>query len=171
VRGGGIIGITGRPQSGKSTLARAVVKRLRAAGVMALLLDGDAVRAALVPAPGYGEAEREAFYATLANLAGLLAAQGAWVAVAATSNLRRYRDQLRAPRYLEVFVNATLEECEARDTKGLYARFREGLAPSLPGAGAPYEVPEEPDVVASGGRDAKAAREVARKVLTRPRRT
>ena len=64
--------------------------------VTALLLDGDAVRGALVPAPGYGDAEREAFYATLANLAGLLAAQEAWVAVAATLPLRRFRDQLRA---------------------------------------------------------------------------
>jgi len=158
VGGGGIIAITGRPQSGKSTLARAVVRRLRARGVAALALDGDAVRGALVPPPGYGEAEREAFYATLANLAGLLAAQGAWVAVAATQPFRRHREQLRAraPRSLEVFVDATREECEARDSKGLYARFREGLAPALPGAGVPYEAPERPDVVAGGGWDARA---------------
>jgi adenylylsulfate kinase len=145
---GGVICFTGRPQAGKSTLARAVVERLRAAGVMALVLDGDAVRRALVPAPGYGEAEREAFYATLANLAELLAAQGAWVAVAATAHLRRYRDQLRAraPRYLEVFVNAAREECEARDVKGLYARARRGEILGFTGVDDPYEAPLRPEL-------------------------
>lgn len=169
---GGIICVTGRPQSGKSTLARAVARRLRAAGAAALVLDGDEVRGALVPAPGYGEGERDAFYATLANLAGVLAAQGVWVVVAATAHLRRYRERLHAlaPRYLEVFVDATLEACQARDTKGLYAKFREGLAPSLPGVGATYEVPERPDVVASGGQDMRAVREVLAIVKTADRR-
>ncbi|HVE86813.1 MAG TPA: adenylyl-sulfate kinase [Myxococcales bacterium] len=170
---GGIIGITGRPQSGKSTLARAAVRRLRAAGVAAVVLDGDEVRRALVPPPGYSDEEREAFYATLANLAGVLAAQGLWVAVAATLPRRRYREQLRAraPRFLEVFVDATREQCEARDSKGLYERFRKGLAPTLPGAGATYEAPVEPDVVASGGRDGPAAEAIAERVTGEERRS
>jgi len=170
VSGGGIICLTGLPQSGKSTLGRAAVRRLRREGLPALLLDGDAVREALVPPPGYSEKERETFYATLANLAGLLARQGLWVAVAATHHLRRFREGLRArapgQRYLVVLVDATQEQCEARDAKGLYARFRRGLAPTLPGKGVPYQRPARPDVVASGGRDARAAGEIARKALS-----
>jgi len=169
VNRGGVICFTGWPQSGKSTLARAAVRRMRREGLPALLLDGDAVREALVPPPGYAQEEREAFYATLANLAGLLARQGLWVAVAATLHLRRFRERMRAQapgrRYLEVLVDATAEQCEARDAKGLYARFRRGEAPTLPGMGAPYERPERPDVVASGGRDARATAEIAGRAL------
>ena len=68
---GGVVWITGLPSSGKSTLAEKVAHRLRSAARSCVVLDGDAVRAALVPAPGYGPEARDAFYATLARLAAL----------------------------------------------------------------------------------------------------
>ena len=119
------------------------------------MLDGDEVRAALSPPPGYGEAERADFYQSLAGLAALAARQGLVVLVAATANLRAYRDAARAlaPRFLEVWVRATVEECARRDPKGLYARARAGSAPGLPGVGAPYQPPPAPDLIAEGGLD------------------
>jgi len=163
VSGGGIVCVTGLPASGKSTLAARLQRRLREDGVEAVVLDGDAVREALVPAPGYDREGREAFYASLANLAGLLARQGLWVIASATHPLRRHREQLRrcAGTFLEVYVDVPLEECRARDPKGLYAQHRAGLAPDLPGPGAPFERPLWPDVTAAGGFDTAAVARVA----------
>ena len=163
---GAVVWVTGRPASGKSTLAARIASALRARGACAVILDGDAVRAALSPAPGYGPKARERFYATLGALAALVARQGPVVLVPATANLRRYRDAARAlaPRFIEIFVDVDPRTCAERDPKGLYALARRGGAKSLPGAGAPYEEPESPDVVARGGRDRRAITEAVRAI-------
>jgi adenylylsulfate kinase len=150
--------LTGLPSSGKSTLARRAQARLRGQGVTAVLLDGDEVRRALVPAPGYAHAERDAFYETLARLAALLASQGLVVLVASTAHRRAYRLRARAlaPRFVEVHVATPLDECERRDARGLWAAARAGTAPLLPGAGLAYEPPEAPEVIALGGQDEPA---------------
>jgi adenylylsulfate kinase len=155
--------ITGLPSAGKSTLARRVAERCRAAGLPCALLDGDEVRAALVPPPGYDDEARDRFYGTLARLAALLAGQGLVVVVAATAHRRAWRERARhgAPRFVEVLVATPLDACAARDAKGLYARARAGGATALPGAGAEYEPPLAPDVVAAGGEDEAAAAQVA----------
>ncbi|HUL59315.1 MAG TPA: adenylyl-sulfate kinase [Anaeromyxobacteraceae bacterium] len=164
--GGAVVWVTGLPSSGKSTFAARLAGRLRAGGRPVALLDGDAVRAALVPAPGYDPAGRAAFYATLANLAALLAGGGLVAIVAATAHRRAFRDAARAaaPRFVEVLVDAAPEVCAARDAKGLWARARAGGAPELPGAGVAYERPVRPEVVARGGED-DAAVEAALRLL------
>ena len=97
---GCVIWLTGRPSSGKSTLADLVFEALRSRGRDTCVLDGDSVRKALVPEPGYEAGGRRAFYASLANLAALLAEQGLIVLVPATAHQRSYRDHARtiAPR-------------------------------------------------------------------------
>jgi adenylylsulfate kinase-like enzyme len=147
--------ISGLPSSGKSRFARTLSARLAQAGVACAVLDGDAVRGALHPPPGYTPEARADFYATLADLAVLFAEQGLVVLVAATAGLRAYRERARqrAPRYIEVEIATDLAECARRDSKGLYAAAREGRAAHVPGVGAPYEPAENPDVVASGGKD------------------
>lgn len=164
---GAVVWLTGLPSSGKSTLAQRLLLRLRGAGRPAALLDGDEVRAALVPRPGYTSTERDSFYATLAQLAALLARQGLIAIVAATANRRAYRDQARvlAPRFIEVYLDVTAEVCRQRDAKGLYARAAEGAAPDLPGAGAGYEPSAAPEVVARGGEDGIALEEILRRLL------
>jgi adenylylsulfate kinase len=150
VSAGPIVWLTGLPSSGKSTLARAAAEILRARGAHVLVLDGDEVRDALRPRPGYDEAARDAFYETLARLAAHCASQGAIVMVPATANRRAFRERARslAPgRFVEVFVDTDLATCRARDAKGLYAcAAREGGG-TLPGAGAAYEPPIAPDIV------------------------
>lgn len=145
--------LTGLPSSGKSTLAGRAAERLRAQGAACVILDGDEVRARLRPAPGYDDAGRDAFYETLAGLAGYLASQGAIVLVPATANRRAFRDRARAlaPRFLEIFVDTPAEVCMARDAKGLYAAAAQhGNRGSLPGAGALYEPPASPDLRVRG---------------------
>jgi adenylylsulfate kinase len=154
-----VIWLTGRPAAGKSTLAGAVHARLAALGRPSCVLDGDRVREALVPAPGYDEAGRAAFYATLGRLAAYLAGQGLIVLVPATAHRCAFRAAARAiaPAFLEVFVSASGDACAQRDVKGLYARARAGELAELPGVGPGYEEPEAPDLVAAGGHDAEAA--------------
>lgn len=159
---GVVVWITGLPASGKTTLAAAVRDRLPARRACATL-DSDEVREAL-GRQSYAAEDRDQFYATLARLAMLLASQGLVVLVPATAPRRIHRDTARelAPRFVEVFVRTPLDECERRDPKGLYRRARDGAAPTLPGAGAAYEPPAAPEVVADGGNDSAAVEAIVR---------
>lgn len=166
---GWVVWVTGLPASGKSTLAWRIRRRLERERRPSLVLDGDLVRASLVPPPGYDRRGRDRFYETLALLASMLARQGLVVLVAATANRRSYRERARAlaPRFLEVYVNTPLELCQVRDRKGLYARARAGRAPSLPGSGERYEAPAHPDVTATGGLDRQAVDRVLQRLRGR----
>ncbi len=162
--GGAVVWITGLPSSGKSALAERLRRKLVHAKRPTILLDGDAVRAALKPAPGYDDHARRDFYETLANLAALFAAQGLVAIVPATAHLREYRERAKqlAPRYLEVYVHVSAETCAERDAKGLYAAAREGKVAGLPGADLPYEAPDAPDIIALGGYDDEAIGKILR---------
>jgi adenylylsulfate kinase len=147
---GTIVWLTGLPSSGKSTLAARVADALRVRGhERVVVLDGDALRAAIVPPHDYDDAGRDAFYETLARLAALLASQGLDVLVPATARKREHRARARAlapATFVEVFVDTDPERCRERDAKGLYARAAGGEGVStLPGLGVEYEPPEAPD--------------------------
>lgn len=158
VRTGAVIWISGLPSSGKSTLAEAAQRHLDARGIRCCLLDGDRVREALVPRPAHDGTARDAFYATLANLAAMLAEQGLPVIVAATAHKREFRERARAiaPLFYEVEVQTPLEECRRRDTKGLFRAFAEGSISEMPGEDVAYERSSEPEIVAMGGQDEQA---------------
>jgi len=159
---GAVVWFTGLPSSGKSTLAEALRQALSRAGRPHCVLDGDAVRTALLPPPGYDPAGRADFYETLARLSALLARQGLIVLVPATAHRRAWRARARAlsPRFVEVFLESSYEVCAARDTKGLYAAAKEGQLTEVPGADIEYEPPAEPEVRASGGEDEEAVRQI-----------
>jgi adenylylsulfate kinase len=152
-----VVWITGRPQTGKSTFARRLAAQARDEVRSVVVLDGDEVRGALVPSPGYDPAARDAFYATLANLAALIATQGAVVVVPATAHTAAFRRRARERarhRFVEVFIDADEATARARDGKGLYAAAEHGDVAGLPSSS--YEVPASPDVVANGGFDEAA---------------
>jgi adenylylsulfate kinase len=150
-----VVWLTGLPASGKSTVARALATELAGKGIRAAVLESDAVRREITPVAAYGEAERDAFYATVAYLARMLVLHGVPVIVDATANRRVYRDRAREaiPRFLEVHVRCPLAVCRARDPKGIYRRGAEGTAKNVPGVSAPYEPPLRPEVVVDGERD------------------
>ena len=156
--------LTGLPASGKSTVARALSAELGGRGIRAAVLESDVLRREITPNAKYGDAERDAFYATLAYLARVLVLHNVPVIVDATANRRAYRDRARSaiPRFLEVHVRCPLAVCQARDPKGIYRRGAAGTAKNVPGVSAPYEPPLTPEVVIDGERDdpAVAARRI-----------
>ena len=156
--------LTGLSASGKSAIARELLRLLHERGVEAALLESDVLRTQLTPYPRYDERERDLFYAALAHLGAFLAQQGTPVVFDATANRRRYRGDARRriARFAEVFVDTPLEVCAARDPKGLYRAAREGRLATLPGAQAAYEPPEHPELVlrGDGGTPEEGARAV-----------
>ncbi len=164
-----VVWFTGLPASGKTTLARTVKDRLNSRKIPSCVLDSDEIREALTPRPGYEPGARDAFYQTLGSLAALLARQGFVTLVAATAHQRAYRERARAeaPRFIEVYVNTPLEDCERRDPKGLYRRARAGDIGEVPGIQLAYEPPLAPSVVAAGGSSDEAVDAVVSAILAR----
>lgn len=151
---GWIVWLTGLPSSGKTTVARALRAHLRDAGTHAVILDSDELRAILTPAPTYTAPERDHFYRALVALAGLLQRYDTNVIIAATAPKRAHRAAARAlpGHFAEIWVRCPLEECRARDPKGLYARAAAGEISTLPGVGVPYEVPQRAEVIVDSDR-------------------
>jgi adenylylsulfate kinase len=158
-----VVWITGLPSAGKSTLALRLHAQLARLHRTAIVLDGDEVRRVL-GMTSYEPAARDEFYRALAELAALIARQGPIAIVAATAPARAHREHARelVPHLLEVFVATPEGECARRDTKGLYAASRRGELLDVPGAGAVYEPPSSPDVIAHGGEDAEAITAIVR---------
>ncbi|HWG89814.1 MAG TPA: adenylyl-sulfate kinase [Candidatus Thermoplasmatota archaeon] len=141
--------LTGIQAAGKTTLATALEKELKARGLQVENLDGDEVRKALSPNLGYTEAARDENTRRLAWLAQLLSRNGVVAIVAAVSPRRAHRDRARAmnPRFVEVYVKASLETVKARDPKGLYAKAERGEVNDLVGVHQPYEEPLACEVI------------------------
>lgn len=150
--------LTGLSGSGKSAIARELLARLQARGLEPAVLESDVLRTQLTPRASYSSAERDFFYAGLAQLGVWIVEQGRPVVFDATANRRAYRDAARAKlgRFAEVFVDTPLEVCAARDVKGLYRAAREGRSETLPGAQAAYEPPLAPALVVHGDRGTPA---------------
>jgi adenylylsulfate kinase len=165
--------ITGLPASGKSVLTAALVRQLRERNIEPAVLESDALRRMFSDDPGYDDKDREYFYRSIAFIGQVLTERGVPVVFDATANLRRYRDRARQsiPHFVEVYVDSPLEVCVQRDPKGIYRKAREGKADHVPGVGAVYEAPENPDVVVHGDRedaDAGATRIIERVLSTPP---
>ena len=150
--------LTGLSGSGKSAIARELLALLHARGLDAAVLESDVMRTQLTPHARYDAAERDFFYAALAQLGAHVVAQGRPVIFDATANLRAYRDAARSSiaRFAEVFVDTPLEVCAARDPKGLYRGARDGKSAALPGVQAAYEPPLAPELVVHGERGTPA---------------
>ena len=145
--------LTGLSGSGKSTVAAALSERLTARGVLSYTLDGDNLRHGLNGDLGFSAEDRVENVRRVAEVARLFADAGIVALVPVISPYRAGREQARALHaaaglaFVEVFVDAPLEVCEARDPKGLYAKARTGELRGFTGVDDPYEPPVAPDVV------------------------
>jgi len=150
---GATIWFTGLPASGKSTLAVAVERALVETGQVAYLLDGDNIRHGLSDDLGFSAGDRAENIRRVGHLARLLADSGVVALASLVSPLKSDRDTARELStvaklpFIEVYVSTPRSECEKRDPKGLYARAKAGELRGLTGVDAPYEPPENPDLV------------------------
>lgn len=144
---------TGLSASGKSSVASEVEKQLLALGRPAYILDGDNLRHGLNAGLGFGEEDRKENIRRTAEVAKLMADSGLVVIVSLISPYAQDRENARALHeaagleFREIFVDTPLEECEARDPKGMYAKARAGEIKDFTGISSPYERPTSSDVV------------------------
>ena len=145
-----ILWFTGLSGSGKSTLANAVNVALHKNGYSTYLLDGDNVRHGLCKDLGFSDLDREENIRRIGEVSKLFVDAGIIVLTAFVSPFRVDRDKARSlvgeNDFVEVFCSADLEICESRDTKGLYAKARNGEIKDFTGISSPYEAPQSPEL-------------------------
>lgn len=142
-----VLWFTGLSGSGKSTIARRVGAALEGRGFRVEYLDGDTIRH-IFPATGFTKADRDLHIKRVGHLASTLERNGVFVVAAFISPYAETRAFVRAlcNQFIEVFVSTSLQVCERRDVKGLYAKARRGEITQFTGIGDPYEAPANPEV-------------------------
>ena len=143
--------LTGLSGSGKSTIARALEKRLVDSGKLAFILDGDNVRYRLNRDLAFSDADRAENIRRISEVARLMNDAGIIVITAFISpfeaDRKMAKENIRPELFTEIFIDTPLELCEQRDPKGLYKKARNGEIRGFTGIDSPYEPPSNPDIV------------------------
>lgn len=170
-RRGAVVFFTGLSGAGKSTVAHTLYHvLLEKSDRTVTLLDGDVIRRHLSKGLGFSREDRDTNIERIGFVASEIAKHGGIALCAAIAPYARAREHNRAlaekagGRYVEVFVDTPLAECERRDTKGLYRKAHQGLLPQFTGVDDPYEVPEHPDLVVDTAHESPS--EAAQRILS-----
>jgi len=162
-----ILWFTGLSGSGKSTMAHAVEEFLFKQGARTFVLDGDNVRHDLCNDLGFSNDDRTENIRRIGEVAKLFADSGTITSTAFISPYRADRDKVREiledGEFIEIYVNASLETCEARDPKGLYKKARAGEIKGFTGIDDPYEEPLKPELTLDA--DGKSIDDLADEVV------
>ncbi len=140
---------TGLSGAGKTTISEIVARELTARGSKLEILDGDIVRENLSKGLGFSKEDRDINIRRIAFVADLLSRNGVPVITAAISPYSALRDEARelmGDRFIEVYIEASVEVCAERDVKGLYAKAFSGEIKEFTGVSDPYEAPENPEI-------------------------
>ncbi|HOQ32817.1 MAG TPA: adenylyl-sulfate kinase [Candidatus Hydrogenedens sp.] len=151
---GAVVWFTGLSASGKSTLAHALENALFEKGCKTYVLDGDNIRHGLNKDLGFSPQDREENIRRIGEVAKLFADAGLIVLTAFISPYRSDREKARKlnpKNFIEVYVKCDIDICEQRDPKGLYKKAKAGEIPEFTGISAPYEEPENPEIVIDTG--------------------
>jgi len=141
---------TGLSGAGKTTISELVSTELKSRGSRLEILDGDIVRENLSKGLGFSKEDRDTNVRRIAFVADLLSRNGTPVITAAISPYKAIRDEARelmGDRFIEVYIEASVDACAERDVKGLYAKAFSGEIKEFTGVSDPYEAPENPEVV------------------------
>ena len=152
---GAVLWLTGLSGAGKSTIARELEKKLFESHIYSVILDGDNLRKGICKDLGFSATDRKENIRRTSEVAKLIAESGAIAIAALISPFRSDRQIVRKlmeqadPKiqFLEVFINCSLEECERRDTKGLYKKARKGELLGFTGIDSAYESPLDAEIV------------------------
>ena len=149
-RQGACVWFTGLSGAGKSTTAEILTQQLLETGRKVTLLDGDIVRTHLSKGLTFSKEDRDANIRRLGYVSAEVVKHGGIAICAAISPYRRTRNEVRdmigGERFIEVFVDTPIEECERRDTKGMYLKARRGELKGFTGVDDPYESPVHPSI-------------------------
>ncbi len=149
-----VVWLTGLSGSGKSTIANALEKRLFASGAHAYVLDGDNLRLGLNMDLGFTQEDRAENVRRVSEVAKLMVDAGLIVISALVSPFAVDRERAKSRfddgEFLEIFIDTPVEECRARDPKGLYKKSAAGDIPNFTGVGQDYERPTNPDLHLDG---------------------
>ena len=149
---GATVWLTGLSGSGKSTIANELARELLNTSRLAYILDADNLRHGLNSDLGFSDTDRTENIRRVAEVACLVADSGVVAIVPIISPFAASRDHARKIhrdnnlRFVEVHVATPIAECERRDTKGLYAKVRNGEMTGLSGVDSVYEPPKSPEV-------------------------
>ncbi len=140
---------TGLPCSGKTVLADVVADELKKKGMKVERLDGDIVRKSLTRDLGFTEEDRNMNIERVTFVAKLLSRNGVAVLASFVSPYNKIRAYSRKEieDYILVYIKCSLEECEKRDVKGMYAKARAGEIKDFTGIDHPFEDPDNPDII------------------------
>ena len=154
---GATVLFTGLSGAGKSTIAAGVEEAYVQSGRHAFLLDGDNLRHGINGDLGFSDQDRKENVRRAGEVARMFAESGSLALIALICPfeedrrlIRMLHDDAGLP-FFEVFLDTSLEECERRDPKGLYARARAGQLPGFTGIDSDYEAPPRPDLVLGTG--------------------
>jgi adenylylsulfate kinase len=173
-----VLWFTGLSGAGKSTLASLVEQRLHALGCRTFVLDGDNLRHGLCKDLGFSSEDRHENIRRAGEVASLFVQSGAIVLTALISPFAEDRERARQlvpeGHFFEVYCNASVDDCEQRDVKGLYRRARAGEVKEFSGISSPYEAPSAPELVLHTARDSiehcvDAVLAICRERLIQPR--
>lgn len=146
-----VLWFTGLSGSGKSTLSAALEKKLFNQGIRTYRLDGDNIRHGLNKNLGFSPEDRKENIRRIGEVSKLMVDAGIFTITAFISPYREDREQVRKllepNEFIEIYVKCSLEACEARDPKGLYKKARAGGIKNFTGIDAPYEEPNQPELV------------------------
>ncbi len=164
---GFVIWFTGLSGAGKSTLAVEVEKQLFKLGCSTYTLDGDNIRHGLNKNLDFSSKGRIENIRRIGEVAKLFTDAGVIVCTAFISPYKKDRNSVRRlldkNRFIEVFINCPLKECEKRDPKGLYKKARKGEITDFTGISAPYEQPENAEITVDSS--VETVKESAGKIL------
>ena len=145
-----LLWFTGLSGSGKSTLANLVEIELHKKGLSTYILDGDNVRKGINKDLSFAPQDRSENIRRIAEISNLMLDAGVITLAAFVSPYKKDREvvkQIVGPdKFIEIYVNTSLEACESRDVKGLYKKARAGEIKNMTGISAPYQAPTHPDL-------------------------
>ncbi len=147
----GVFWLTGYSGSGKSTIAKKLVRTLYEEGKKVMLLDGDNVRHGVCRDLGFSEEDRSENIRRVGEIAKLFYEQGNIVVCTFISPYQKDRDMVRnmfpEGDFKEIYVKCDLEVCKRRDPKGLYKKAISGEIKDFTGVGSAYEEPQNPELI------------------------
>lgn len=143
-----LVWFTGLSGSGKSTLANLLEQELHSLKLSTFVLDGDNIRLGLNKDLNFSDTDRSENIRRIGEVSKLLIDAGVITISAFVSPFKKDREMVKnivgAKNFFEIYVNASLAECEKRDTKGLYKKAKKGEIKNMTGISSAYEVPENP---------------------------